>query len=117
MRFDFDESREQIVRGHARNYRLDPALVAAVIYQESKFRADAKSSSGAIGLMQLLPGTAEGIAVHNGHKVVGQSFDAQSDPYIGSATRARMDSMLTMAPPPLAARIGAKARHMDKGPK
>ena len=29
----------QIVRGHARNYRLDPALLAAVIYQESKFDA------------------------------------------------------------------------------
>jgi len=26
---------EQIVRGHARNYDLDPALLAAVIYQES----------------------------------------------------------------------------------
>jgi len=57
---------EAIVRGHARNYRLDPALVAAVIYQESKFRADAESRSGAIGLMQLLPDTAKGIAVHTG---------------------------------------------------
>ena len=57
---------EQIVRGHARNYDLDPALVAAVIYQESKFRADAKSSSGAIGLMQLRPDTAEGIAIRTG---------------------------------------------------
>ena len=57
---------EQIVRGHARHYDLDPALLAAVIYQESKFRADARSSSGAIGLMQLLPGTAKGIAVHTG---------------------------------------------------
>jgi soluble lytic murein transglycosylase len=57
---------EQIVRGHARNYHLDPALVAAVIYQESKFRADAKSSSGAIGLMQLRPETAEGIAIRTG---------------------------------------------------
>ena len=57
---------EQIVRGHARNYHLDPALVAAVIYQESKFRADAKSSSGAIGLMQLKPETAEGIAIRTG---------------------------------------------------
>jgi soluble lytic murein transglycosylase len=57
---------EQIVRGHARNYDLDPALLAAVIYQESKFKADARSKSGAIGLMQLLPGTAEGIAVHTG---------------------------------------------------
>jgi soluble lytic murein transglycosylase len=57
---------EQIVRGHARNYDLDPALLAAVIYQESKFRADAKSSSGAIGLMQLRPQTAEGIAIRTG---------------------------------------------------
>jgi soluble lytic murein transglycosylase len=57
---------EQIVRGHARNYRLDPALVAAVIYQESRFRVDAKSSSGAIGLMQLRPETAKGIAIRTG---------------------------------------------------
>jgi soluble lytic murein transglycosylase len=53
---------EHIVRGHARKYELDPALVAAVIYRESKFDADAESSSGAIGLMQLLPDTALGIA-------------------------------------------------------
>ena len=57
---------EQIVRGHARNYDLDPALLAAVIYQESKFKADAESRSGAIGLMQLLPDTAKGIALHTG---------------------------------------------------
>jgi soluble lytic murein transglycosylase len=57
---------EEIVRGHAQHYDLEPALLAAVIYQESKFKADAKSSSGAIGLMQLLPTTAEGIAVHTG---------------------------------------------------
>jgi soluble lytic murein transglycosylase len=57
---------DAIVRGHARNYRLDPALLAAVIYQESKFRVHARSSSGAIGLMQLLPATAQGIAVHTG---------------------------------------------------
>jgi soluble lytic murein transglycosylase len=57
---------KQIVRGHARNYNLDPALLAAVIYQESKFKADARSSSGAIGLMQLLPSTAKGIALHTG---------------------------------------------------
>ena len=57
---------QQIVRGHARNYDLDPDLLAAVIYQESKFRADARSDSGAIGLMQLLPDTAKGIALHTG---------------------------------------------------
>jgi len=54
------------VRGHAANYDIDPALLAAVIEQESKFRADAKSSAGAIGLMQLLPDTAKEIAIHTG---------------------------------------------------
>src|SRR5262249_53814045 len=53
----------EYVRVHAREHSLDPALLAAVIYQESKFRSSAKSSSGAIGLMQLTPSTARGIAI------------------------------------------------------
>jgi soluble lytic murein transglycosylase len=53
----------EYVRVHAREHGLDPSLVAAVIYQESKFRSDAKSSSGAIGLMQIAPSTARGIAI------------------------------------------------------
>ncbi len=57
---------EEIVTGHARNYDLDPALLAAVIYAESRFDADARSEAGAVGLMQLLPETAEGIAIRTG---------------------------------------------------
>jgi soluble lytic murein transglycosylase len=57
---------QAIVRGHAQHYRLNPALLAAVIEQESKFNADARSSTGAIGLMQLQPATAKGIAIHTG---------------------------------------------------
>jgi soluble lytic murein transglycosylase len=56
----------EYVRVHAREHGLDPALLAAVIYQESKFRPSAKSSSGAIGLMQLTPTTAKGIALRTG---------------------------------------------------
>jgi soluble lytic murein transglycosylase len=66
LRFRYPLRYDEVVRGHARNYRLDPALLAAVIYQESKFHADARSSSGAIGLMQLLPDTALGIATRTG---------------------------------------------------
>ena len=57
---------EHIVSAHARNYDLDPALLAAVIYAESRFDADVESSAGAVGLMQLLPDTAKGIAVRTG---------------------------------------------------
>jgi soluble lytic murein transglycosylase len=61
----------EYVRVHAREHDLDPALMAAVIYQESKFRPSAESPSGAIGLMQLTPATAEGIAIRTGgHKFV-----------------------------------------------
>jgi peptidoglycan lytic transglycosylase len=56
----------EYVRVHARENHLDPALLAAVIYSESKFRPDAESSSGAIGLMQLTPTTARGIAIRTG---------------------------------------------------
>jgi len=56
----------EYVRVHARENHLDPALLAAVIYQESKFRSDAQSDSGAIGLMQLTPSTAHGIAIRTG---------------------------------------------------
>ncbi len=57
---------EQIVRTHARNYDLDPPLLAAVIYAESRFDPNVVSNAGAVGLMQLLPETAKGIALRTG---------------------------------------------------
>ena len=56
---------EDIIRQQAREKRLDPALIAAVIYQESKFR-DQTSKAGARGLMQVTPATAEFIAKRSG---------------------------------------------------
>ncbi len=51
-----------IVRVHAHENDVDPALLAAVIETESKFDATARSGAGAVGLMQLTPSTARGIA-------------------------------------------------------
>jgi soluble lytic murein transglycosylase len=61
---------EDIIRQQAAAKELDPALIAAVIYQESKFR-DRTSSAGAKGMMQLMPGTAQFIA----HKSGGTEFE------------------------------------------
>jgi peptidoglycan lytic transglycosylase len=70
---------EHVIRGHARNYDLEPALLAAVIYRESKFDPDARSDAGAIGLMQLLPATAKGIAINTGGRkfVVEDLYDPE----------------------------------------
>jgi soluble lytic murein transglycosylase len=52
---------EDIIRQQAAEKNLDPALIAAVIYAESKFR-DRTSRTGAKGLMQIQPETARFIA-------------------------------------------------------
>jgi soluble lytic murein transglycosylase len=56
---------EDIIRQQSQKKELDPALVAAVIYQESKF-ADRTSTAGARGLMQITPDTANFIAKQSG---------------------------------------------------
>jgi soluble lytic murein transglycosylase len=60
-----------VIRKQAVQKRLDPALIAAVIYAESKF-APHQSSAGAEGLMQILPETAYYIA----HLSGGSQFTA-----------------------------------------
>ncbi len=54
------------IRASARRNHLDPVLVAAVIYTESRFDEHARSSQGAVGLMQVLPETARQIAGETG---------------------------------------------------
>jgi soluble lytic murein transglycosylase len=56
---------QDIIRAQAAQKRLDPALIAAVIYAETKFDAR-PSSAGAQGLMQLMPQTAEFLARRSG---------------------------------------------------
>jgi soluble lytic murein transglycosylase-like protein len=45
-------------------YDLSPALIEALVWQESRWRADARSPVGARGLAQLMPGTARYLGVN-----------------------------------------------------
>ncbi|HEY6397237.1 MAG TPA: lytic transglycosylase domain-containing protein [Solirubrobacteraceae bacterium] len=56
---------QDIIRAQAAKEQLDPALIAAVIYAESKFDAR-PSPAGAQGLMQIMPQTAEFLARRSG---------------------------------------------------
>lgn len=52
---------EELVDREAQEFSLDKNLIYAVMRSESRFRADAKSRAGAMGLMQLTPATFEWI--------------------------------------------------------
>ncbi|WP_292361413.1 MULTISPECIES: lytic transglycosylase domain-containing protein [unclassified Methylophaga] len=60
------------VKTMAGKYKVDAALVRAVIHAESAFNAKALSKKGAQGLMQLMPGTAKDLGVTN-------AFDVQQN--------------------------------------
>ncbi len=70
---------EDVIRQQAHEKDVDAALIAAVIYSESKF-SDRTSSAGARGLMQITPEAANEIERHSG----GTTFKLQdlSDPEI-----------------------------------
>lgn len=54
---------EQLVQTNAANWQVDPALVRAVMANESSFNPNATSPTGAQGLMQLMPETAASLGV------------------------------------------------------
>jgi soluble lytic murein transglycosylase-like protein len=56
---------DKLVKQTAERHSVDPKLVQAIIQVESDFQSDAVSSAGAMGLMQLIPATAQRYGVNN----------------------------------------------------
>ena len=63
--YNYPKSYEKDILRAAKQHDVDPDLVKAVIKVESNFNSSAISRKGAMGIMQLMPDTAEGYSVDN----------------------------------------------------
>jgi soluble lytic murein transglycosylase-like protein len=65
---------DQLINQYCRIYEVDPELVKIIIDKESQYNPNAVSRSGAIGLMQLMPKTAEALGVKDSYNP-GQNIE------------------------------------------
>jgi len=60
-----DPELDRIIYEAGEKQGVDPRFIHAVIWQESKYKVDARSHAGAQGLMQLMPATAKRFGCHD----------------------------------------------------
>lgn len=70
---------QDVITKYAKQYELEPAFVASIIYAESRYNPEAISRVGAKGLMQLMPATAKSISAQLGEDKMGDLFDPETN--------------------------------------
>lgn len=73
----------EIIKDASKEYGVDPNLIAAMAYKESRFRPTAVSSRGAQGIMQLMPRTAKYLGITD-------SFDVRQNIFGGTKYMKKM---------------------------
>jgi soluble lytic murein transglycosylase len=86
-----------VIRAEAATRGIDPALVAALIHQESSFNPRAASRAGALGLMQVLPNVGAAIARARGMTSFERVLLYQPDVNVRLGT-IHLDAMLDQYP-------------------
>ena len=61
----------RLLNAVGQRYRIDPRLLASIVHAESAGRPTAVSNKGALGLMQVMPGTARGLGVRDPQQLLG----------------------------------------------
>ncbi|MBW2382189.1 MAG: transglycosylase SLT domain-containing protein [Deltaproteobacteria bacterium] len=99
--------REQVMTTLPKSGHVEPALIWAIMREESSFRPAVMSSAGAIGLLQLMPETAARTAKRAGRPPIGdveELFEPATNIALGSAY---LDHLVGRFPGRLSAAIGS----------
>ena len=74
-KFEISSAISNAIKEASEKYGIEETLIAAIVRQESNFNPNAISSAGAMGLMQLMPKTAESLGVSNPYDI-NENIDA-----------------------------------------
>jgi soluble lytic murein transglycosylase len=81
-----EDSQDDVILAAAARYNVEPALIKAVVWRESRFNPDVRGSKGEVGLMQIMKATAEDWSKAESRTLVFHTelFDRQKNTLCGA---------------------------------
>ncbi|MEL6877329.1 MAG: lytic transglycosylase domain-containing protein [Pseudomonadota bacterium] len=102
---------DDLIDQAARSHRIDPLLLHAVIKQESRYHQRAVSSAGALGLMQVMPGTGRDLGVSDAGHLFDPATNINAGAKLLSQLWQRLDGNLELVLAAYNAGEGAVRKH------